>query len=155
VGNEVSHSRKNVESRVKRNVKRKLLSRSKRPTANGWRLNDKEFDELHSIYKFAVEACCDSLGLNGRKGLPFYSKENSLLSHDITGQLAHCNPPWSLTIECVEHVRTCHSRSPLETRAVIVLRDWPKFKALTKELKLSKQLPKGEKVFMRTSLTCT
>ena len=55
VGNEVLHSRKNVESSVKRNVKRKLLSRSKRPTTDGWRLNDKEFDELHNIYKFTVE----------------------------------------------------------------------------------------------------
>jgi hypothetical protein len=43
----------------------------------------------------------------------------------------------------------------LETRVVIVLPDWTKFKALTKELKLIKQLPKGEKVFMRTSPTCT
>ena len=41
-GKEVSHSRKNVESRVKRNVKRKLLSRSKRSTTNWWRLNNKE-----------------------------------------------------------------------------------------------------------------
>jgi hypothetical protein len=53
--NEVSHSRKNVESRVKRNVKRKLLIRSRRPTTDGCRLNDKEFDELHSIHKFTVE----------------------------------------------------------------------------------------------------
>ena len=60
VGNEVLHFRKNVESRVKRNVKRKHLSRSKRPTSDGCRLNDKEFDELHSIYKFTVEGCCDS-----------------------------------------------------------------------------------------------
>ena len=43
----------------------------------------------------------------------------------------------------------------METRAVIVLPDWPKFKALTKELKLIKQIPKGEKVFMKTSSTCT
>ena len=42
VGKEVSHSRKNVESRVKRNVKQKLLSRSKRPPTDGWRMNDKE-----------------------------------------------------------------------------------------------------------------
>ena len=68
VGNEVLHSRKNVESRMKRNVKRKLLSRSKRPTTDGLRLDDKEFDELHNIYKFTVEGCCDSLGLNGHKG---------------------------------------------------------------------------------------
>jgi hypothetical protein len=69
---------------MKRNVKRKLLSRSKRPTSDGWRLNDKEFDELHNIYKFTVKGCCDSLGLNGHGGLPFYSKRNSLLSHDVT-----------------------------------------------------------------------
>jgi hypothetical protein len=49
VGKEDPHSRKNVESRVKRNIKRKLLSRSERPRADGWRLNDKEFDELHII----------------------------------------------------------------------------------------------------------
>ena len=47
VGKEVPHSQKNVESGVKHNTKRKLLSRSKRPPTDGWRLNDKEFDELH------------------------------------------------------------------------------------------------------------
>ncbi len=49
----------------------------------------------------------------------------------------------------MEHLRACHSRSPLDTRAVIVLLDWPKFKTVLKELKLIKQLPKGEKVFIR------
>ena len=55
----------------------------------------------------------------------------------------------------MEHIRACHSKSPLDTKAVIVLPDWPKFKAVAKELKLIKQLPKGEKVFMRTTSTCT
>ena len=50
VGIEVSHSRKNVESRVKRNAKRKLLSRSKRPTTDGWRLNDIEFDKPNTVF---------------------------------------------------------------------------------------------------------
>ncbi len=54
----------------------------------------------------------------------------------------------------MEHLRACHSRSPLDTRAVIVLPDWPKFKTLTKELKLIKQLPKGDK-HMRTTSTYT
>ena len=83
VGRGAPHSRKNVESRVKRNIKRKLLSRTKRPPTDGWRLNDKEFNEFHSIYKFIVEGCCDSLNLNGRKGLPFYSEHNSLLDHNV------------------------------------------------------------------------
>ena len=43
----------------------------------------------------------------------------------------------------------------MDTRAVIVLPDWPKFQAITKELKLIKQLPKGERVFLRTSPTST
>ncbi len=41
----------------------------------------------------------------------------------------------------------------MDIRAVIVLPDWPKFTKITKELKLIKQLPKGEKVFMRTTPT--
>ena len=57
VGNEVVYSRKNVESRVKRKVKRKLLNRSRRTTTDGWRLNDEEFDKLHEIYRFTVEGC--------------------------------------------------------------------------------------------------
>jgi hypothetical protein len=77
------------------------------------------------------------------------------LDYDVSGQSVYCNPPWSLAIQCVEHLRACNSRSPLDTRAVIVLPDWPMFQAITKELKLIKQLPKGERVFMRTSPTGT
>ena len=55
----------------------------------------------------------------------------------------------------MEHLRACHSKSSLDTKAVIILPYWPKFKAVTKELKLIKRLPKGEKVFMRTIPTCT
>jgi len=71
VGKEVLHSRKNVESRVKRNIKRKILSRIKKPPTDGWSLSDKEFYELHRIYRFTTEGCCDSLDLSGHGGLPF------------------------------------------------------------------------------------
>ena len=53
------------------------------------------------------------------------------------------------------HLRACHSRSSLDTRAIIVLPDWPKLKAVTRELKLIKRLPKGEMVFIITTPTCT
>ena len=90
------------------------------------------------------------MGLNGHRNLPFYSEQNSLLDHDVSGQSINCNPPW--IIKCVEHLRACHSKSPLDThKAVIVLPDWPKFKAVTMEFKSTKQLHKGEKVFMRTT----
>ncbi len=74
----------NVESRVKRIVKRNLASRSKRPPTDGWRLNDTEFDQLHTLYIFIVEGCCDALGLNSHMNLPFYSEHISLLDHDVS-----------------------------------------------------------------------
>jgi hypothetical protein len=77
------------------------------------------------------------------------------MDHDVYKQLIYCNPPWSLAIKCVEHLRASHSKSPLDTKAVIALPDRPKFKVVTRELTLIKQLPKGKKVFMKTSPTCT
>ncbi len=84
MGRYFPHSRMNIQSRVKRNVKRKLLIRSKKSPTDGWRLNDKEFDDLHIIYKFTFDGCCDSLGLHGHKGLPFYSDQNYLLDHNVS-----------------------------------------------------------------------
>ncbi len=95
------------------------------------------------------------MGLNGHRNLHFYSEQNSLLDCDVSGQSIYCNPPWLLAIKCVEHLRACHSKSTLDTKEVIILPDWPKFKAVTKELKLIKRLPKGENVFMRTTPTST
>ena len=78
-----------------------------------------------------------------------------MLDHDVSGQSIYCNPPWSLAIKCVVHLRACRSESPLDPKAVNILPDWPKFKAVTKEMKLINQLPKGEKVFTRTTPTRT
>ena len=102
-----------------------------------------------------MEGCCDPLGLNGHMNLPFYPERNSLLDHEVSGQSIYWNPPWSLAIKCVEHLRACQSKSLLGTRVVNILPNWLKLKAVTKELKSIKQLPKGEKVFMRTTTTCT
>ena len=111
---------------MKRIITRKLLNRRKRPTTDGWRLSDKEFDELNKMYSFTLEGCCDPLGLNDHRNLPFYPEHNSLLDHDVSGQSIYCNPPWSLAIKCVEHLHACHSKSPLDTKAVIILLDLPK-----------------------------
>ncbi len=53
----------------------------------------------------------------------------------------YCNPPWSLALHCVEHIRTCHARSPLNTKALIVLPNWPQFNAATTGLRLLRQVP--------------
>ena len=42
--------------KLKRIITRNLLNRRKRPTTDGWRLSDKEFDELNKIYSFTLEA---------------------------------------------------------------------------------------------------
>ncbi len=94
--------------------------RRKRPPIDGWGLNDVTFDILQKLYSFTVERLCDSSGLNGHKNLPYFDR-HSLLDHDVSSQSAYCNPPWSLAIEYVEHLRACHSNSRLDTRAVIVL----------------------------------
>ena len=146
---------KDVGHKLKRIVTRKLLNRRKRPTTDGWRLIDKEFDELNRVYSFTLEGCCDPLGLNGHRNLPFYSEQNSLLDRDVSGESIYCNPSWSLAIKYVEHLRACHSKSPLDTKYIIVLPDWPNIKEITKELKLIKQLPKWEKGFMWTTRTST
>jgi hypothetical protein len=92
---------RDVGHKLKRIVTRKLSNRRKRPTTDGWRLSDKEFDKLNKSYGFTLEGCCDPLGLNGHRNLAFYSEQNTLLDHDVLGQSIYCNPPWSLAIKCV------------------------------------------------------
>ena len=108
---------------------------------NAWRLIDYEFDTLNALFSFTVEAYCDPDGSNRHGSLPFYSEKDSFLSHDIAGQSVYCNPPWSLAVQCVEHIRTCHAKSPLNTKALIVLRNLPQFNATTTGLKLLRQVP--------------
>ena len=44
-------------------------------------------------------------------------------------------------------------KSTYDTKAVIVLPNWPVYKAITQKLKLLRQIPKGENVFMRPTTT--
>ena len=68
---------KDVEHELKRIVTRKLLNHRKRTTIDERRLNDKEFVELNRTYSSTLEGCCDPLGLNGQRNLPFYFEQNS------------------------------------------------------------------------------
>ena len=60
---------------------------------NAWRLIDSEFDTLNALFSFSVESCCDPDGTYRHGSLPFYSENDSFLSHDIAGQSVYCNPP--------------------------------------------------------------
>ena len=90
---------------------------------NTWRLIDSEFDSLNALFSFTLEACCDLDGSNRHGLLSFYSEKDSFLTWDITGQSVYCNPPWYLAVQCIEHIRTCHDKSPMNTKVVIVLPD--------------------------------
>jgi len=76
---------------------------------------------LNALFSFTVEACCDPDGTNQHGSLSFYSEKDSFLSHDIAGQFVYCNPHWSLVERCVEHIRTCHAKSAMNTKDVIIL----------------------------------
>ena len=113
-----------------------LLRKSKRLPkthlhTNAWRFIDSEFNSLNALVSFTLEACCDPDGTNRHVSLPFYSEKDSFLFHDIAGQSVYCNPPWYLAVQCVEHIRNCHAKFPLNTKALIVLPNWPQFDATT------------------------
>jgi len=63
----------------------------------------------------------------------------------------YCNPPWSLAVQCVEHIRTCHAKSPMITEVVIVLLYWPQINAATNGLRLLRQIPANTLVFTKPS----
>jgi hypothetical protein len=120
--------------------KSKRLSKTHLHT-NAWRLFNSEFDTLNAFFSFTSEACCDPYGFNRYGSLLFYSEKDSFLSHDIAGQSVYCNPPWSLAAPCVEHIRTCQVKSPMNTKVVIVLPNLPQFNAATTGLRLLRQVP--------------
>ena len=128
--------------------KSKRLSKTHLHT-NAWRLIDSEFDSLNALFSFTLEACCDPEGTNRHGSLPLHSEKDSFLSHDIAGQSVYCNPPWSLALRCLEHIRTCHAKSPMITKDVNVLPDWPQFNTTTTRLKLLRQIPTDTPVFTR------
>ena len=104
----------NPSKRPKRASKTNLLS-------NAWRLIYSEFDKFNILFSFSIEACCDPEWKNRHGMLPFFSERDSFLSHEVVGQSVFCNPPWSLAVQCVEHLRKCHAKFPSHTKAVIVL----------------------------------
>jgi len=64
----------------------------------------------------------------------FILRKDYIISHDIAVQSVYCNPPWSFVVQYVERIRTCHAKSPMNTKAVIGLPDWPQFNASTSGL---------------------
>ncbi len=81
----------------------------------------------------------------------FILKNILFLCHDIAGQSVYGNPPWTLAVQCAEQIRTCHVKSPMNTKVVIVLLDWPRFNAVTTVLTLLRQVSTDTPVFTKPS----
>jgi hypothetical protein len=139
------------QSAIKSYIKRPKRASKTRLLSNSWRLIDSEFDKLNLLFSFSIEACCDREGENMHGILPFYSEKDSFLAHEMVQQSVFCNPPWSLVVQCVEHLRKCHAKSPTNTYAVIVLPEWPQFKYVTTNLKFLEQIPIDTPVFTKPS----
>ncbi len=118
---------------------------------NARSLVDSEIDSLNPLFSFTLEACYDPKGSNRHDVITFNSEKDSFLSHDKAGQFVYCSPSWSLAVQCVENIRTCHAKSPMNTRAVIVLSVWPQFNATTTKLRLLRQDPTDIPVFTKPS----
>ena len=90
--------RNNTNSKIenRKPVRKRNLTLKKNLPTDGWRLVDAEFDKLHALFNFTLEACCDPLGLNGHHNLPYCSQNDSFLLKDVSKESVFCNPPWSL-----------------------------------------------------------
>ncbi len=86
-----------------------------------------------------MEGCCDSLDLNDHKSLPFYSSRilYLIVMSRVSQSIATLRSQWLSNVVNI-YVLATLDHLYLDTRAVIVLPDWSKCKAVTKELKLIK-----------------
>ena len=69
----------------------------------------------------------------------------------MVGKSVFCSLPWSLVVQCVVHLRKFHAKSPTNTKAIIVLPEWPQFKNVTTCLKLLEQIPIDTPVYTKPS----
>ena len=103
------------------------------------------------MFSFTVEACCELDGTNRLGSLPFYFEKDSFLPHVIAGQSMYSNLPWSLAMQYAEHIRTSNAKSPMNTKVVIKLPNWPQFNEATIGLRLLRQVPIDNIVFTKPS----
>ncbi len=92
---------------------------------------------LHST--FSLESLLWSRGNDNTWVVTYFVEKDSVLSH-VLGQFVYCYPSWSLVVQCVERLCTCYVGSPMTTKPVYILLDWPRFISATVDLKLSRHI---------------
>ena len=71
---------------------------------------------LNSTF-FLVKACFDSEGTTKHGLLPILSRKSQFYLI-FPGQFVYSHPPWSLVVQCVEHLLTCQDESQMNNKAV-------------------------------------
>ena len=129
------------QSTIKGSIKRPKRTSKTHLLSNAWKLIDSEFDKLNFLFSFSIETYCDLEGKKAWDVTFYYERLDSFLSQKVVGLYVVCNPPWLLVVQCVEHLRKCHAKSPTNTKAVNVLPEWLQYKSVVTCLKLLEQIP--------------
>ena len=82
---------------------------------------------------------CDPEGMIEHGLLPIlWRKIQSYLM--FLGQSVYCLPPWSLVVQCVEHLCACYAESAMNIKPLYGLPEWLQFISATADLKLLRQI---------------
>ena len=93
---------------------------------------------LHSI--FFIKCLLWSRGNDHTWVVTYFGEKDSVLSH-VLGQSVYCHAPWSLVVQCVEHVCARYAEFSMNTKPVYVLPGWwPRFISATADLKLLRKI---------------
>eukprot|EP00854_Cymbomonas_tetramitiformis_P001631 gene1631-biopygen1496 len=87
-------------------------------------IKDRLWDKVRALGPFAVDACCDEVGVNSRC-FRWWSKEESCLLKQWRGLNVYCNPLFSLLFEILANFLKEKRAAPHTTSAVFVLPFWP------------------------------
>ena len=90
-----------------------------------WMFNPKIFAVLDKQYgPFTVDACADPLGANTQVEGKYYSRENSFLKANVTGQNVWMNPPFQRVEQFLDHYLECKRLEPKTTSGMFVVPKW-------------------------------
>jgi hypothetical protein len=92
---------------------------------------------LHSI--FFIKCLLWSRGNDHTWAITYFVEKDSVLSHVLVISV-YCHSPWSLVVQCVEHVCARYAEFSMNTKPIYVLPRWPRFISATADLKLLRQI---------------
>ena len=107
--------------------------------SNVCRLSDSEFDKLNSLFYFFIK---QSIAIPRKRSYMacylFCWERFSSISCYRTIRVFY--PPWSLVVQCVDHLLPSKGESQINNKAVYVLREWLQFISATAYLELLRQI---------------